>query len=375
MLYKKTFRVHWLPVIRGSIQGARRSDRGERMASLREDIFGQASGDFAVDLGTTTTRVYRRGAGIVLSQPSMVAFRRGDGGMARLLDAGSGAHRMFGRTPAGIDVIRPLREGVVVDLAAGARMLRSFFDSISRSAHGPLRIIMGVPAGGSVRDRDNARAVARMAGADEVYLMEEPLALAIGAGADAADLWGTLVVDVGGGTTEVALVASGGIQCLRTVPVGGDAMDAAIAGYLERERGGLVGERTAEDLKIRLGAAADDGPPERARVRGRGVARGLPMEISVSSREVCAALREPVAAIAAAVRSCLDGIPSTVSLDLLDRGILMGGGGSLLRGMDRVLEREVLLPVTRVRDPLSCVARGSAAGLDYLGVLRKVERG
>ncbi|BET59117.1 rod shape-determining protein [Geobacter sp. 60473] len=345
------------------------------MASLREDMFGQGFGDFAVDLGTTTTRVYRRGAGIVLSQPSMVAFRRDEGGPARLLDAGSGARRMFGRTPAGIDVVRPLREGVVVDPAAGAQMLRSFFDSIPGCAHRSMRIIIGVPAGGSGRDRDNARAVARMAGAGEVYLMEEPLALAIGAGADAADLWGTLVVDVGGGTTEVALVASGGIQCLRSVPVGGDAMDAAIVGYLERERGVLVGERTAEELKIRLGAATDDSSAERTRVRGRGVARGLPVEISVSSREVCAALREPVAAIAAAVRSCLDGISPAVSLDLLDRGILMGGGGSLLRGLDRALEREVLLPVARVSDPFSCVARGSAAVLDYLGVLRRVEQG
>ena len=336
-------------------------------------LLGYFSNDIGIDLGTANTLVYVKDRGIVLREPSVVAIQQGTN---RVLAVGEEAKRMLGRTPGNIVAIRPMKAGVIADFEVTEAMLRYFI----RKAHNRKwvvrpRIIISVPSGITEVEKRAVKDSATHAGAREVYLIEEPMAAAIGVGLPVQEPAGNMIVDMGGGTTEVAIISLAGIVLSRSVRVGGDEMDEAIVQYLKRVYNLMIGERTAEEIKITIGSAYPLGEEMSMEVKGRDLVAGLPKTLTITSEEIREALQEPVAAIVEAIRITLERCPPELSSDLVDRGIVLAGGTSQLRGMDKLLAEQTGLPVHVAEDPLSAVAEGTGVVLHELNFLRKVSSG
>jgi rod shape-determining protein MreB and related proteins len=337
-------------------------------------MFTWKATDMAIDLGTANTLVYVPGRGIVLNEPSVVAMKEEDGVMVPYA-FGNEAKKMLGRTPEKIQAIRPMKDGVIADFRIADEMIKHFVSSVDkrRSIIGPI-IVICVPSGSTPVERRAIQESAEHAGAREVYLIEEPVAAAIGAGLPVTEATGSMIVDIGGGTTEVAILSLGGIVYSRSTRVGGDRMDEAIISYLRRYHNLLIGEATAEKIKKDIGVAS---PPEEGEgksmvVKGRNMSNGAPMEIKLSEFEVAHALADPVNAIIDAVRTALELTPPELSSDISDKGIAMTGGGSLLRHLDSVISYATGLPVFVVDDPLPCVALGTGKALENLNAFSTV---
>ncbi len=328
------------------------------------------SRDIGIDLGTANTLVYVRGEGIVLREPSVIARRVDDG---LVLAVGEEAKRMIGRTPADVQAIRPLRDGVIADFDTTAAMLAYFIRRglRGRSFFKP-RVVVGIPSGVTEVEKRAVIDATLQAGAREAYLIEEPMAAAIGAGLPVSEPVGSMIVDVGGGTTEVAVIALGGIVSSRSIRVGGDEMDEAIIQYARRAYNLLIGERTAEEIKIAIGSAYPLWEEQTVEVRGRDLLTGLPRTVRMTGAEIREALNEPVTAIVEAVRQTLERTPPELAADVAERGIVMVGGGALLRGLDRRLAQETGMPVTLPDDPLSAVVLGTGRVLEEIDTLKKV---
>ncbi|HEY8392134.1 MAG TPA: rod shape-determining protein [Capillibacterium sp.] len=333
-------------------------------------LLGRFSRDMGIDLGTANTLVFVRNQGIVLQEPTVVAFDRET---ENLIAVGLEAKQMVGRTPGSIVAVRPLKDGVIADFEVTEKMLQYFIKKAgARKAFFAPRVIVGVPSGVTEVERRAVMDAAREAGAREVFLIEEPMAAAIGAGLPIQEPTGNLIVDIGGGTTEVAVISLGGIVTSRSIRVAGDEMNEAIVQYIKRSYNLMVGEQTAEEIKRTVGSAYPQKEEESIEVRGRDLVTGLPKVITLSSREVMEALAEPVGMILEAVKMTLEKTPPELAADILDRGIVMSGGGALLRGLDRLLAEETEMPVQVAEDPLTCVARGTGKALDALDDLRNV---
>jgi rod shape-determining protein MreB and related proteins len=331
---------------------------------------GMFSYDLAVDLGTANTLVFVRGEGIVLNEPSIVTLRQSDGSV---LAVGREAKAMLGRTPGNLIAIRPLKDGVIADFDTAEKMLQYFISKVrkGRTLVRP-RIVIGVPSGITQVEKRAVRDSAMQAGAREVYLIEEPTAAAIGAGLPIQEPGGNLIVDIGGGTTEVAVISLAGTVYSKSVRIAGDEMNESIIQYIKKHYNLLVGERHAEDIKIKLGSAYPLGERLTMEVKGRDLIDGIPKTITVNDEEVREALRESVMTIVEVVRACLERTPPELAADMVDKGIVVTGGGALLRGIDVLLRHETNLPVTIADDPLSCVALGTGKALDDVNFLKKV---
>ena len=330
------------------------------------------SRDVAIDLGTSNTLVYVRGEGIVVNEPSIVSIHEDD---HSILAVGNEAKAMIGRTPPEIRVIQPLKNGVIADFEMTERMLTYFISQTQRWLRTILKpqVVIGVPAGITQVERRAVRDSARHAGAREVYLVEEPIAAAIGAGLPVQDPGGNLIVDIGGGTTEVAVISLAGVIFCTSVRVAGDEMNEAILQHIRKHYNLLIGERQAEDLKITLGSACpSEGHGRSLEVKGRDLADGIPKTITLNEDEVREALREPVTTIVETIRTCLERTPPELAADLVDSGIVITGGGSLLRGLDRLLVQETQLPVKIAPDPMSSVVLGLGRVLDEIELLKRV---
>jgi len=333
-------------------------------------LFSRFTRDMGVDLGTANTLVYVRREGIVLREPSVVA-RRVDGG--EVLAVGDEAKKMIGRTPGDIIATRPLRDGVIADFDTTASMLSYFIKRglRGRSLMRP-RVIVGIPSGVTEVEKRAVIDATLQAGAWEAYLIEEPMAAAIGAGLPVSEPIGSMVVDIGGGTTEVAVIALGGIVTARSIRVAGDEMDEAIIQYSRKAYNLLIGERTAEDIKIKVGSAYPQKEDQSVEVRGRDLVSGLPRTVRMTGTEIREAMAEPIAAIVEAVKMTLERTPPELAADIVDRGIIMAGGGALLRGLDRLLAEETGMPVMITEDPLSSVVLGTGRALEEIETLKKV---
>jgi rod shape-determining protein MreB len=342
---------------------------------MLDSILGMFSNDLAIDLGTANTLVYVKGKGIVASEPSVVAVRKDVQGGGRILAVGKEAQRMLGRTPGSIVAIRPMKEGVIADFDICERMLSYFIRKVHRGRRlvRP-RVIVGVPSGITQVEKRAVRESAESAGAREVYLIEEPMAAAIGVGLPVTEPSGNMIVDIGGGTTEVAVISLAGIVYSQSVRVAGDKMDESIVTYIKRKYNLLIGERTAEEVKIRIGSAFPDTEDRNPsmEVKGRDLITGIPKNITVHADEIRESLRDPLNAIVQAVRTALERTPPELAADIVDRGMVLGGGGGLLRNLDVLLREETGLPVMVADDPLSCVAMGAGMALDEIDLLREV---
>ena len=333
-------------------------------------FFDSFSKDMGIDLGTANTLVSMRGRGIVLREPSVVAIQRDTG---EILAVGEEAKQMLGRTPGNIVAIRPLKDGVIADFDTTQIMLKYFIQKATGgfSFFRP-RVVVGVPSGVTEVERRAVIDATIQAGAREAYLIEEPMAAAIGAGLPVHEPTGNMVVDIGGGTTEVAVISLGGIVSSRSIRIGGDEMDEAIIQYMKRTYNLLIGERTAENVKMTIGSAMPTAEEEFMEIRGRDLVTGLPKTLPVSVREIELALAEPVSAIVDAVKVTLEKTPPELSGDIMDRGIVMTGGGSLLRRLDKLLTRETGMPVIVAEDALSCVAKGTGVVAEDLETMKRV---
>src|SRR6478752_3129314 len=333
-------------------------------------LFSLFSNDMGIDLGTANTLVYVKGQGIVLREPSVVAIEKDT---RNVLAIGAEAKRMLGKTPANIIAVRPLRNGVIADFDVTERMIRYFIKKVHnrRSLLHP-RIVIGVPSGITEVEKRAVKESAEQAGAREVYLIEEPMAAAIGVGLPVQEAAGNMIVDIGGGTTEVAIISLSGIVYSRSVRVAGDELDEAIINYMKRAYNLMIGERTAEEIKLRIGSAYPLGKETTMEVKGRDMVAGLPKTITITSQEVREAMLEPLNTIIDAVRTTLERCPPELSADLVDRCIMLAGGGALLRGLDKLLQEETALPVHVAEDPLSAVAEGAGRVLGEIEFLRKV---
>ena len=342
---------------------------------MRPDWFyGLFSNDLAIDLGTATTLIYVKGRGIVSCEPSVVAVQADPRGGKRVLAVGKEAKEMLGRTPGSIRAVRPLRDGVIADFDITEAMLRYF---IARAHHDRRtlvkpRIIICVPFGITEVEKRAVKESAEGAGAREVFLIEEPMAAAIGAGLPITEPSGNMVVDIGGGTTEVAVISLAGIVYSQSVRVGGDKMDEAIIAYLKRKYNLLIGEQTAERVKCTIGNAYTDGEAATMEVKGRDMVAGVPKTVMVNADEIRDALTEPINAITEAVMMALERTPPELSADIVDKGIVLTGGGALLKNLDVLLREETGLPVMVSDDPVSAVVLGSGKALDHLDLLREV---
>ncbi len=339
---------------------------------LRGWLLGRFSSDMGIDLGTANTLVYVKGRGIVLTEPSVVAIKKGTN---KVLAVGEEAKRMLGRTPGDIVAIRPLKDGVIADFEVTEHMLRYFIKRVHnrRTLISP-RIVIAVPSGITAVERRAVEDSAMHAGAREVYLIEEPMAAAIGLDMPVHEPAGNMIVDIGGGTTEVAIISLAGIVFCRSVRVAGDEMDEAIVQFLRRNYNLMIGERTAEMIKITIGAAVPLKEPLTMEVKGRDMVAGLPKTLTINSEEIREALSEPISTIVEAVRISLERCPPELSADLVDRGIMMAGGGALLRGLNKLISKETGLPVHIAEDPLSAVAIGTGKALDQIRFLREVAK-
>jgi rod shape-determining protein MreB len=334
-------------------------------------LFGWLSSDIGIDLGTSNTLVYVKDQGIVLREPSVVAVQAGTN---KVLAVGDEAKRMLGRTPANIVAVRPLKDGVISDFEVTEAMLRHFISKVHnrRRVRARPRVVIAVPSGITEVEKRAVRESAAHAGAREVYLIEEPMAAAIGVGLPVQDPAGNMIIDIGGGTTEVALISLSGIVFSRSVRVAGDELDEAIVQYMKRAYNLMVGERTAEEIKIKIGSAYPSEKETSVEVKGRDLVAGLPKTLMITSQEVREALLEPISTIVDSVRITLERCPPELSADLVDRGLVLAGGGALLRGFDKLLSEETGLPVHVAEDPLSAVAEGTGKCLNELKFLRQV---
>jgi rod shape-determining protein MreB len=333
---------------------------------------GGGGRDIAIDLGTANTLVYERGRGIVLSEPSVVAIDSDNG---EVLAVGDEARRMIGRTPANISAIRPLRHGVIADFEVTERMLRHFIRGVQSRRLVRSRVVMCAPSGVTDVEKRAVEEACLSAGARKVHLIEEPMAAAIGANLPIAEPTGSMVVDVGGGTSEVAVIALGGIVVSQSLRIGGYDFDEAIAGHMKRAHTMAIGEQAAEGLKLDVGSAVELDPELEAEVRGRDLVTGLPKLVRLSSAELRLAYAEPLRAIVDAVKETLERTPPELAADLAERGIVMAGGGALLRGFDALIRDETQLPVQLAESPLTCVAVGAGHALEEFEALDRVGNG
>jgi rod shape-determining protein MreB len=338
-----------------------------------DTILGWFSNDLAIDLGTANTLVYVKGRGIVLSEPSVVAVSRDSRGPDRVRAVGKAAKEMLGRTPGHIVAIRPLKDGVIADFDITEAMLRYFIRRVhDRRTFVRPRIVIAVPSGITEVEKRAVRESAMLAGAREVYLIEEPMAAAIGAGLPVTEPSGNMIIDIGGGTTEVAVISLSGVVYSNSTRVGGDKMDDAIINYVKRKYNLLIGERSAEKIKIRIGTAYPTDNIETMEVKGRDLVLGVPKTLELKSEEVREALAEPVNAIVESVKMALEKTPPELSADIVDKGIVLVGGGSMLKNMDVLLRETTGLPVMLAEDPLTAVAVGTGRCLDDMALLKEV---
>lgn len=336
-------------------------------------IFGWLSNDLAIDLGTANTLVYVRGNGIVLDEPSVVAVRRNGRGSNKVLAVGQEAKMMLGRTPGHIEAIRPMKDGVIADFEVAEAMLRYFIKKANnrRTLIRP-RVIACVPSGITQVEKRAVRESAESAGAREVFLIEEPMAAAIGAGLPITEPTSNMVVDIGGGTTEVAVISLAGIVYSKSVRVGGDKMDESILQYIKGKYNLLIGERSAELIKTTVGNAYRDEKAEHMQIKGRDLATGIPKIIGIDSDEVRQAIIEQIKTIVETVKSALEQTPPELAADIVDNGIVLTGGVALLKGLDNLLREETGLPITITEDPLTTVVLGSGKALDEIDTLREI---
>ena len=339
-------------------------------------VSGLFSNDLAIDLGTANTLIYVRGKGIVSCEPSVVAVETSQNGRRRVSHVGREAKEMLGRTPANVTAVRPLRDGVIADFAITEAMLKHFIEKAhNRRTLVKPRIVISVPFGITEVEKRAVRESAERAGAREVFLVEEPMVAAIGAGLPVTEPTGNMVVDIGGGTTEVAVISLAGIVYSQSIRVGGDKMDEAIVAYMKRKYNLLVGEQTAERVKCQVGNAFPLDEPLTMEVKGRDQVAGVPRTVLVNSDEVRDALAEPIHAIVEAVMAALEKTPPELSADIKDKGIVLTGGGALLRNLDILLREETGLPVMVCDDPMSAVVMGSGKSLDHPELLEKIAIG
>ena len=337
-------------------------------------MLGVLSADMAIDLGTANTLVYVKGRGIVLNEPSVVAMVS-NRGKKQVLAVGDEAKMMLGRTPGNIEAIRPLRDGVIADFEVAEEMIKHFIRKVhNRRSFASPQIVVCVPSGSTAVERRAIQESALSAGARRVFLIEEPMAAAIGAGLPVSEPTGSMVVDIGGGTTEVAVLSLGGIVYSRSVRVGGDKMDEAIIAYIRRNHNLLVGEASAERIKKEIGSACppEDGHGMTMEIKGRDLMNGVPKELIISQRQIAESLAEPVSAIVEAVKVALEHTAPELAADIVDKGIVLTGGGALLGNLDLVLRHATGLPVSIADDPLTCVAKGTGRALEDMKNLRHV---
>ncbi|GIL40207.1 rod shape-determining protein [Roseiterribacter gracilis] len=338
------------------------------------NLFGFLSSDIAIDLGTANTLVYVKNRGIVLNEPSVVAIAQ-HRGKTQVLAVGDEAKQMLGRTPGGIQAIRPLRDGVIADFEVAEEMIKHFIRKVhNRRSFASPQVIICVPSGSTAVERRAIQESAESAGARRVFLIEEPMAAAIGAGLPVTEPTGSMIVDIGGGTTEVAVISLGGIVYSRSVRVGGDKLDEAIIAYIRRNHNLLVGESSAERIKKEIGSACPpaDGEGRSMEIKGRDLMNGVPKEILITERQIAESLGEPVSAIVEAVKVALEHTAPELAADIVDKGIVLTGGGALLGNLDFVLRHATGLPVSIADDPLSCVALGSGRALEEMKTLKNV---
>ncbi len=340
---------------------------------LLDSLFGFFSGDLAIDLGTANTLVYVKGKGIVLNEPSVVAIRKGDRGGDKVLAVGEEAKKMLGRTPGDIVAIRPMADGVIADFDITEMMLRYFIRKVHRrrSLVRP-RIVITVPSGITQVEKRAVKESAESAGAREVFLIEEPMAAAIGADLPITEPTSNVIVDIGAGTTEVAVISLAGTVYSRSVRVGGDRMDEAILQHIKRKYNLLIGLQTAEVIKITVGNAYPMGEPEFIEVKGRDLVAGIPKILTIDSEEVREAISEQVGTIVETVRITLEQMPPELAADVVDKGIVLTGGGALLKNLDALLQEETRLPITITNDPLTTVVIGAGKVLDNLSILKEI---
>ncbi|MCZ6450499.1 MAG: rod shape-determining protein [Deltaproteobacteria bacterium] len=336
-------------------------------------LFGLFSNDLAIDLGTANTLIYVKHEGIVCNEPSVVAVQRNDRGGKKVLAVGTEAKRMLGRTPGNIVAVRPLKDGVIADFEITEAMLRYFIRKVhNRNTLVRPRIIIGVPFGITEVEKRAVRESAESAGAREVFLVEQPMAAAIGSGLPITEPTGNMIVDIGGGTTEVAVISLSGIVFSRSVRVGGDKMDEAIAQFIKRKHNLLVGERTSELIKITIGSAYPGEQSQTMEIKGRDIVAGIPKTVTITDAEIRDSLLDPINQVVEAVRVSLERTPPELASDIVDRGIVLAGGGALLRNLDVLLREETGLPVSLADDPLTSVVMGCGKTLDEISLLRNV---
>ena len=335
-------------------------------------LFSKFSRDFAIDLGTANTLIYVKGKGIILKEPSVVAVKD-EGRTKKVLAVGNEAKRMIGKTPSAIKAIRPLREGVIADFEVAEAMIRYFIQKVyNKGFFIKPRVIISVPSGTTQVERRAVKESAESAGAREVYLIEEPMAAAIGAGLPITEPVACMIVDIGGGTTEVAVISLGGIVISHSIKVAGDKLDEAIFQYIKRKYNLLIGEATAEQIKIKIGNVEPEDPNESLEIKGRDLVTGIPKTISITAKEVSEAIREPVELIIQAIKEVLEKTPPELAADIVDRGITLSGGGALLRNLDTLIHKETGLEVKIAKDTITCVALGAGKALEEIDKLKEI---
>ncbi|MCX8023263.1 MAG: rod shape-determining protein [Syntrophorhabdaceae bacterium] len=340
-----------------------------------ESLFGFISKDLAIDLGTANTLVYVKGKGIVSNEPSVVAVHKDSKGVKKVIAVGEEAKKMLGKTPGNIMAIRPLKDGVIADFEITEAMLKYFIQKIhNKKSYARPRIVISIPSGITPVERRAVKESAESAGAREVYLIEEPMAAAIGVGLPITEPNGNMIVDIGGGTTEVAVISLAGIVYCNSVRVAGDKIDEAIIQYIKRKYNLLIGERTAEMIKINIGSAypSPDGEELTMEVKGRDLVGGIPKTLETSSKEIREAIAEPVNAIVEAVRIALERTPPELASDIVDKGIVISGGGALLRNLDLLIKEVTRLPVIIADNPLTAVVEGTGKALDEVSLLKEI---
>lgn len=337
---------------------------------MLKKLRGMFSNDLSIDLGTANTLVYVRDNGIVLDEPSVVAMRQDKtgGGQTSILAVGSEAKRMLGRTPGDITAMRPLKDGVIADFHVTEKMLQHFIRKVhkNRFLRPSPRVLICVPCGSTQVERRAIRESAYGAGAREVFLIEEPMAAAIGSGLPVEEATGSMVVDIGGGTTEVAIISLSGVVYSASVRIGGDRFDESIINYVRRNYGSLIGEATAERIKVEIGCAFPSKEVKELEVCGRNLAQGVPRSFTVNSNEILEALQEPLSGIVGSVKAALEQSPPELAADIAMQGMVLTGGGALLKDLDRLLMEETGLPVVLAEDPLTCVARGGGRAIEIM---------